>query len=254
MAILGTSGVATSASDVATAPLPADSARTLVVLRAAAPLGWEDAQTLIDEVDDANGAWYLPTDAAGRSLVASLATQLGPWECVGPWLGATRSGGTRSIEDGWLDTQGAAVAEVAWSEDSPAGATSLRWAVAIDGRDESLETWINLLPAAEAGPGSFGLVATVSSDAPDCDGDGVPDAIEERWLGTDPCDGTVACPADLSGDDAVDGTDLGLWLSLAGRICDPGEPCPGDLDGDGEVNGGDLGRLLAAWGDCTGSG
>ena len=28
----------------------------------------------------------------------------------------------------------------------------------------------------------------------------------------------------------------------------------GDLDGDGAVHGGDLGLLLAAWGDCTGSG
>lgn len=53
-----------------------------------------------------------------------------------------------------------------------------------------------------------------------------------------------ACPADLDGDGAVSGSDLGLLLGnwgLAGT---------GDLDGNGTVTGADLGLLLGAWGAC----
>lgn len=53
-----------------------------------------------------------------------------------------------------------------------------------------------------------------------------------------------ACPADLNGDDVVDGADLGELLSGWGT------PGPGDLDGNGIVDGADLGELLSAWGDC----
>jgi uncharacterized protein (DUF2141 family) len=51
-----------------------------------------------------------------------------------------------------------------------------------------------------------------------------------------------ADPADLNGDGAVNGADLGILL--AGW----GSPGPADLNGDGTVNGADLGILLASWG------
>ena len=54
-----------------------------------------------------------------------------------------------------------------------------------------------------------------------------------------------ACPADLSGDGAVDGADLGALLAAWGRSG------AADLNGDGTVDGGDLGVLLAAWGPCA---
>lgn len=62
----------------------------------------------------------------------------------------------------------------------------------------------------------------------------------------DPC---AACPADLDGNAAVDGADLGLLLGAWG----PGSSDPSgaaDLDGNGAIDGADLGILLAAWGPC----
>lgn len=54
------------------------------------------------------------------------------------------------------------------------------------------------------------------------------------------------CPADLNGDNTVNGADLG---SLLGNWGNSGI---GDLNGSGTVEGGDLGILLGAWGLCAG--
>ncbi len=236
-----------SAAEVALAPWPGDPSWRLVVLRTHAPMGWDDAHRLVEA---AGVSWAVPTDAVTRAFVAQVAEALGPWECVGPWIGVLRSGGRGPITQGWISiASGREVVSPPWSSDAPLGAAPLRWAVALDGRDGSgLETWIELLPDAEAGPGSFGLVAITPADAADCDGDGIPDAIEIHWLGTEPCD--PSCPADLDGNGRVDGADLGAWLSLVGDDCPPDLPCPGDLDGDGAISGADLGLLLAAWGGC----
>lgn len=59
--------------------------------------------------------------------------------------------------------------------------------------------------------------------------------------------GQSSCPADLTGDGRVDGTDLGVLLGAAGGT---GDIDGADLNGDGIVDGSDLGLLLAAWGDC----
>jgi polyhydroxybutyrate depolymerase len=58
--------------------------------------------------------------------------------------------------------------------------------------------------------------------------------------------GCAPCAADVNGDGAIDGGDLGIVLSAWGSA-DP----IADIDADGMVNGGDLAILLAAWGDCT---
>lgn len=63
----------------------------------------------------------------------------------------------------------------------------------------------------------------------------------------DPCPG---CPADLDGDCAVSGGDLGLLLAAWGSCGKAGAGCFGDINSDGTVNGGDLGLLLASWGVC----
>jgi hypothetical protein len=54
------------------------------------------------------------------------------------------------------------------------------------------------------------------------------------------------CPADLNGDGAVSGADLGLLLAHWGA---KGEDAA-DINGDGAVDGADLGTVLAAWGLC----
>ncbi len=51
------------------------------------------------------------------------------------------------------------------------------------------------------------------------------------------------CPADLSGDGLVDGTDLSALLAAWGTSA-------ADISGDGAVDGVDLSVMLAAWGDC----
>ncbi len=56
----------------------------------------------------------------------------------------------------------------------------------------------------------------------------------------------VNCPADLNGDNAVNGADLGLLLSDWNAA-----KSAADLNDDGMVNGADLGLLLSAWGGCA---
>jgi hypothetical protein len=51
------------------------------------------------------------------------------------------------------------------------------------------------------------------------------------------------CPADLNGDDIVNGADLGLLLSAWGTA-------EQDITGDALTDGTDLGILLASWGAC----
>ncbi len=59
-----------------------------------------------------------------------------------------------------------------------------------------------------------------------------------------------ACPADLSGNGTVDGTDLSALLADWGP-CIAGTACTADLNGDGQVNAVDLAMTLAAWGTCS---
>lgn len=62
------------------------------------------------------------------------------------------------------------------------------------------------------------------------------------------CSPIVACPADLSGDGAVDAADLAILLGAWGT---KGEAAgSADLNGDGLVDGADLAALLGGWGPC----
>jgi len=54
----------------------------------------------------------------------------------------------------------------------------------------------------------------------------------------------IQCPADLNGNRAVEGSDLGILLAYWGAAG------AGDLNGDGVTDGADLGTMLAAWGTC----
>lgn len=56
--------------------------------------------------------------------------------------------------------------------------------------------------------------------------------------------GGSPCPADVDGDGAVAGADLGVLLAAWGDVSP-------DIDGDGIVGGSDLGMMLAAWGVCA---
>lgn len=54
----------------------------------------------------------------------------------------------------------------------------------------------------------------------------------------------VGLGADLNGDGAVNGADLGILLAAWGPCA---APCAADFDNDGTVGGADLGVLLAGW-------
>jgi hypothetical protein len=66
-----------------------------------------------------------------------------------------------------------------------------------------------------------------------------------QWVRDNLVDG--GNPADLNGDGAVNGVDLGLLLGAWGA-CPAQGACPADLNNDTVVNGVDLGLLLGAWG------
>lgn len=57
---------------------------------------------------------------------------------------------------------------------------------------------------------------------------------------------TPTCAADMNGDGAVNGIDMGLMLGRWGECAG----CSEDLDGDGLVNGVDMGVMLGSWGEC----
>lgn len=59
----------------------------------------------------------------------------------------------------------------------------------------------------------------------------------------------AACIGDLTGGDAVDGSDIAVLLGAWGAV-PPNAIVPADLNGDGEVNGADLSILLSNWGPC----
>jgi hypothetical protein len=52
------------------------------------------------------------------------------------------------------------------------------------------------------------------------------------------------CPADLNGDNIVNGVDLGLLLAAWGTA-------EQDITGDDRTDGVDLGIMLASWGPCA---
>jgi hypothetical protein len=125
---------------------------------------------------------------------------------------------------------------------------------------ESLSTTISLVGASSCGP----LAATI---------DGAPaPAGFVRWVGDRVAFGPLVatagdsvalhtvvvreiaceppCPADWSGDGAVDGPDLSTLLGAWGVQGDAGTVL-GDLTADGRVDGADLSALLAVWGPCN---
>jgi hypothetical protein len=53
----------------------------------------------------------------------------------------------------------------------------------------------------------------------------------------------AAAAADLDGDGAVNGLDLGILLGAWGACAS----CAADMNGDGMVDGLDLGAMLGAW-------
>lgn len=122
-------------------------------------------------------------------------------------------------------------------------------------------------PGAPDAPGTSaprGVVAGADFSQ-DCNGDGIPDAVElargaadcdlnsvpDACQPDDDDDGIPntceACVADINGDTHVNGFDFSLLLNRWGAV-PAGEPA--DLDEDGNVGASDVALLLNSWGKC----
>lgn len=253
----------TSAFLLAAVPIPAiaddqvataqfnDGTRTLClfVVRTQSPVSWSDAAS---KAKAANSILLAPSSSAMSNALATLAETLGPWECVGPWLGVMRRGATSAIADDWLDPLHEPVSYTNWTAGEPSGAPALRWGAAFDGRSGSLSGWVNLLPDPDAGPDVFGYAFSTPAGFADCDDDGIPDLLEIEILNAPDVDGDgipdtcIGERADLNNDGIIDGADLGMFLLLWGE-CPTDAPCSADLNVDGRVDGNDLGIFLAQW-------
>lgn len=69
--------------------------------------------------------------------------------------------------------------------------------------------------------------------------------FQEAWVVVLPSE-EPTCPADINGDDVVNGADLSLLLTAWET-----SSVEADLDQDGNVGGSDLALLLNAWGSCS---
>jgi len=112
--------------------------------------------------------------------------------------------------------------------------------------------WRLVVEDAVAGDAGTLALACLEFDlAPDCNGNGVPDASDLAAGTSVDADGDgvpdeCACRADLDGNGAVDAADLAVILASWGACL----RCPADLDASGAVDGADLTAMLAAWGGC----
>ena len=135
-----------------------------------------------------------------------------------------------------------------WAADSPAGAPRLPWYVAFDARTSLDGRWINTVGDPYFGTQVYGLMIAFASDVADCDEDGFPDGFEIEFLDAPDEDGNGipdecgSVIGDLDGDGFVNGIDLAMLLA-AWATSSAAE----DLDGDGVVGPEDLTYLLSAW-------
>ena len=222
----------------------------VLVVRSSEPVSWLAGERLGSEM---GGRLFTPRTPAESAEIQAMATELGPWDCLGPWIGVRRNPSNDPLSTGWLDSAGLPLKYTDWSRTSPEGAQVLEWAAALHA-DVNGETagWANVLPDPAAGWAVHGWVFRLPGSLADCDEDNVPDIAEIILLDAadidedgvpDQCSGPSA---DFNGDGYVDGADFGLLLAAWGN-CAPDTPCPEDLDGNGTVNGSDIGLLLAQW-------
>lgn len=78
---------------------------------------------------------------------------------------------------------------------------------------------------------------------------GGPYALSGGYVAGGQIEPGTPCPADISGDQLVDGQDLSELLGAWGACADC-DTCPADISGDCQVDGQDLSELLGAWGAC----
>jgi hypothetical protein len=140
-----------------------------------------------------------------------------------------------------------------WTRTAPSFGNDVVWAMSTDAG--GTPRWTAPVQVSTAAVTGRPVLTAVWTPAPSCTlvwergGTGTADIVGAR-LNDNGTLGPIAppCPADLNGDGAVNGDDLGGLLGAWGPC--PGAACPADLNSDAIVNGDDLGALLSAWGAC----
>ena len=214
--------------------------RTYALVTAAEPWGWRDARALAQR---AGGDLAPAASPEALGFLVAMSASPGGFDCAGPWIGGSRFAG-----GGWTWVDGGRVDAFGWEPGRPAQAAALDAALCLAGDGAPAGTWFDSLPGAGAGARTRSAIVRWENFT-DCDRDGVPDRLEivaDASLDVDGNGTLDSCaagnPADLDGDGAVSGSDLGILLANFGG---PGPQ--GDINADGTVDGTDLGALLGAW-------
>lgn len=215
----------------------------IMLYKGSDPINWTEASSL---AVTAGGTLAISKSDSMNAFLYGVASAADLQPCDGPWLGAQRNATatTTPLTDGWLWVDGSSVGYSAWTNDQPNGSTWLTWSLRLDSNPDVLQTWAATWASAEAGQPIHSLLASFGTP-PDCDANGLPDAIdiaESPELDGD-LDGVIdgCCPADLTGDAAVDIQDILHILSVWNA---PG----GDLDQDGLTDVDDLLAVLNSFG------
>ena len=167
----------------------------------------------------------------------------GPWGCGGDDL------------DVWFDDGAIAAAEATCTFGAtPAMSGTLRPIGTLAGFTGGAPQGTWTLTVTDAIGGDAGSMTSACIElvtAPDCNANGVPDAVDIASGASADDDGDgqpdeCGCRADLDLDGAVDGADLAALLGAWG-VCGG---CAADLTGDGSVLADDLAIALSSWGAC----
>lgn len=246
VAALATGGDGWPSFSFSAARWPSDvggTGKTYAVVTVDQAWSWHAAR----ELAQAAGGDLTPITSNGElAFLLGLAQSVDAFTCVGPWVGGHRAPGQR-----WTWTDGASIGGFGWAPGRPAQSSSLEAVLCLVGDGAPDGTWADALPGADHGALVTSAMIRWESFV-DCDGDGLPDALEiladpaldQDWDGSlDDC--TPILDEDINQDGRVNGIDLGLLLSSWGPVSEP--PVRADITRDGVVDGADFSRLLAAW-------
>jgi hypothetical protein len=230
--------------------------------------------------DGGNGHWYrLATGtsswAHGRAVALALGGDLSSIEsadelawiaqtmpCDSAYVGAQQLAGAATPNSEWFWLSGSAVKWPLTCDDNPCGANTPEedqqqdhlhsygcWSEFSDANivpvngcpvplwiSRSLVEWSS--DCNSDGIVDFGQIRAGELD--DANGNNIPDCCEEQ----SPC----GCPADITGNGAVDGVDLAAVLGAWGGSA--GGKSGADVNGDGSVDAADLAVVLGSWGPC----
>ncbi|MAB82889.1 MAG: hypothetical protein CMJ24_05560 [Phycisphaerae bacterium] len=168
---------------------------------------------------------------------------LGPWGCGGDDLDCTFDDGASSDAEATCSLTSTPVLT--------GSLAPLQSMDAFVGTDPSGIWTIEIVDHSFIDAGTVQQICLTLDTAPDCNGNGLPDATDIDGGGSNDADDNgvpdeCQCQGDTNGDLTVDVVDLLSVLEQWGCSVE----CTADLDGDSNVNVTDLLAVIASWGSC----